>query len=129
MQSSSLKLFNSAEQKPMLLKRQAFAMFSGENDQYHFYLPLIQGTTQSASVKQICINNILRIYLYVCMSVLERLTENLRVGQTPAVSAQMFLMFRVLLLRISPQHLTSLWPIMVTELVRTSFPYQFLCFI
>ncbi|XP_056610813.1 protein dopey-2 isoform X2 [Triplophysa dalaica] len=90
MQSSSLKLFNSAEQKPMLLKRQAFAMFSGENDQYHFYLPLIQ----------------------------ERLTENLRVGQTPAVSAQMFLMFRVLLLRISPQHLTSLWPIMVTELIR-----------
>ncbi|TRY97220.1 hypothetical protein DNTS_013715 [Danionella cerebrum] len=90
MQSSSLKLFNSAEQKPMLIKRQAFAMFSGENDQYHFYLPLIQ----------------------------ERLTENLRVGQTPAVCAQMFLMFRVLLLRISPQHLTSLWPIMVTELIR-----------
>ncbi|KAA0715639.1 Protein dopey-2 [Triplophysa tibetana] len=90
MQSSSLKLFNSAEQKPMLLKRQGFAMFSGENDQYHFYLPLIQ----------------------------ERLTENLRVGQTPAVSTQMFLMFRVLLLRISPQHLTSLWPIMVTELIR-----------
>uniref|UniRef100_A0A672SSN9 DOP1 leucine zipper like protein B n=1 Tax=Sinocyclocheilus grahami TaxID=75366 RepID=A0A672SSN9_SINGR len=92
MQSNSLKLFNSAEQKPMLLKRQAFAMFSGENDQYHFYLPLIQ----------------------------ERLTENLRVGQTPSVSAQMFLMFRVLLLRISPQHLTSLWPIMVTELVRNT---------
>ncbi|TSU63004.1 Protein dopey-2 [Bagarius yarrelli] len=90
MQSSSLKLFNSVEQKPMLLKRQAFAMFSGETDQYHLYLPLIQ----------------------------ERLTENLRMGQTPAVSAQMFLMFRVLLLRISPQHLTSLWPIMVTELIR-----------
>lgn len=35
-----------------------------------------------------------------------------------AVSAQMFLMFRVLLLRISSQHLTSLWPIMVTELIR-----------
>lgn len=52
--------------------------------------------------------------------ILERLTENLRVGQTPSVSAQMFLMFRVLLLRISPQHLTSLWPIMVTELVRNT---------
>uniref|UniRef100_A0A8C7CH99 DOP1 leucine zipper like protein B n=1 Tax=Oncorhynchus kisutch TaxID=8019 RepID=A0A8C7CH99_ONCKI len=38
MQSSSLKLFPSAEQKPMLLKRQAFAMFSGELDQYHLYL-------------------------------------------------------------------------------------------
>ncbi|CAG5865680.1 unnamed protein product [Menidia menidia] len=91
MQSSSLKLFTSADQKPMLLKRQAFAMFSGELDQYHLYLPLIQ----------------------------ERLTETLRMNPSPAVSAQMFLMFRVLLLRISSQHLTSLWPIMVTELIRT----------
>lgn len=90
MQSSSMKLFASADQKPMLLKRQAFAMFSGEIDQYHLYLPLIQ----------------------------ERLTEALRMIPSPAVSAQMFLMFRVLLLRISSQHLTSLWPIMVTELIR-----------
>uniref|UniRef100_A0A096LUB2 DOP1 leucine zipper like protein B n=1 Tax=Poecilia formosa TaxID=48698 RepID=A0A096LUB2_POEFO len=90
MQSSSLKLFPSADQKPMLLKRQAFAMFSGELDQYHLYLPLIQ----------------------------ERLTDTLRMNSSPAVSAQMFLMFRVLLLRISSQHLTSLWPIMVTELIR-----------
>lgn len=51
----------------------------------------------------------------------ERLTENLRGGQTSLVAAQMFLFFRVLLLRISPQHLTSLWPIMVTELVRKKF--------
>ncbi|NWU35773.1 DOP2 protein, partial [Hylia prasina] len=91
MQSSALKLYPSFEQKAMLLKRQAFAVFSGEMDQYHLYLPLIQ----------------------------ERLTENLRVGQTSLVAAQMFLFFRVLLLRISPQHLTSLWPIMVTELIQT----------
>lgn len=91
MQSSALKLYPSFEQKAMLLKRQAFAVFSGEIDQYHLYLPLIQ----------------------------ERLTENLRVGQTSLVAAQMFLLFRVLLLRISPQHLTSLWPIMVTELIQT----------
>ncbi|XP_062454762.1 protein dopey-2 isoform X2 [Rhea pennata] len=50
---------------------------------------------------------------------MKRLTENLRVGQTSIVAAQMFLFFRVLLLRISPQHLTSLWPIMVTELIQT----------
>ena len=43
MQSSSLKLFSSFEQKAMLLKRQAFAVFSGELDQYHLYLPLIPG--------------------------------------------------------------------------------------
>lgn len=48
----------------------------------------------------------------------ERLTETLRMNPSPAVSAQMYLMFRVLLLRVSSQHLTSLWPIMVTELVR-----------
>uniref|UniRef100_A0A3Q2YLX1 DOP1 leucine zipper like protein B n=1 Tax=Hippocampus comes TaxID=109280 RepID=A0A3Q2YLX1_HIPCM len=89
MQSGSLKLFANVDQKPMLLKRQAFAMFSGELDQYHLYLPLIQ-----------------------------RLTEALRMNPSPAVSAQIFLMFRVLLLRISCQHLTSLWPIMVTELIR-----------
>ncbi|XP_044298360.1 protein dopey-2 [Varanus komodoensis] len=91
MQSSSLKLFPSYEQKAMLIKRQAFAIFSGEIDQYHLYLPLIQ----------------------------ERLTDTLRVRQTSLVAAQMFLFFRVLLLRISPQHLTSLWPIMVTELIQT----------
>ncbi|TNN53525.1 Protein dopey-2 [Liparis tanakae] len=90
MQSGSLKLFTNVDQKPMLLKRQAFALFSGEVDQYHLYLPLIQ----------------------------ERLNEALRMNPSPSVSAQMFLMFRVLLLRISSQHLTSLWPIMVTELIR-----------
>ncbi|NXO77391.1 DOP2 protein, partial [Sitta europaea] len=91
MQSSALKLYPSSEQKAMLLKRQAFAVFSGEMDQYHLYLPLIQ----------------------------ERLTESLRGALSPLLAAQMFLFFRVLLLRISPQHLTSLWPIMVTELIQT----------
>ncbi|XP_067849370.1 protein dopey-2 isoform X2 [Heptranchias perlo] len=90
MQSSSLKLFPNYEQKAMLVKRQAFAIFSGELDQYHLYLPLIQ----------------------------ERMTETLRVGMSSVVTAQMFLTFRVLLMRISPQHLTSLWPIMVIELVQ-----------
>lgn len=50
MQSSSLKLFSSFEQKAMLLKRQAFAVFSGELDQYHLYLPLIQGRSPSQTV-------------------------------------------------------------------------------
>lgn len=30
----------------------------------------------------------------------------------------MFLCFRVLLLRMSPQHVTSLWPIIVSEMVQ-----------
>ncbi|XP_077150008.1 protein DOP1B isoform X1 [Ranitomeya variabilis] len=96
MPSSSLKLYPSNEQKAMLLKRQGFAVFSGELDQYHLYLPLIQ----------------------------ERLTDNIRVGQTPIMAAQMFLFFRVLLLRIAPQHLTSLWPIMVTELIHAFVQLQ-----
>ena len=35
----------------MLLKRQAFAVFSGELDQYHLYLPLIQGKKAHPSPK------------------------------------------------------------------------------
>lgn len=48
----------------------------------------------------------------------ERLVESLRLPQVPILHAQVFLFFRVLLLRMSPQHLTSLWPTMITELVR-----------
>lgn len=57
----------------------------------------------------------------------ERLTETLRMNPSAAVSAQIFLMFRVLLLRISSQHLTSLWPIMVTELVSSHLVRTWLC--
>lgn len=119
MQSSSLKLFANVDQKPMLLKRQAFAMFSGEMDQYHLYLPLIQGwgarlcvVSQFTAAAQTSV-----LTLFPPSLLLERLTDTLRMNPSAAVSAQIFLMFRVLLLRISSHHLTSLWPIMVTELV------------
>ncbi|NXX23299.1 DOP1 protein, partial [Podargus strigoides] len=92
-QSSSLNLFANRdvelEQRAMLLKRLAFAIFSSEIDQYQKYLPDIQ----------------------------ERLVESLRLPQVPTLHSQVFLFFRVLLLRMSPQHLTSLWPTMITELV------------
>ncbi|KAM9298088.1 protein DOP1A isoform 4-T4 [Morus bassanus] len=91
-QSSSLNLFANRdvelEQRAMLLKRLAFAIFSSEIDQYQKYLPDIQ----------------------------ERLVESLRLPQVPTLHSQVFLFFRVLLLRMSPQHLTSLWPTMITEL-------------
>ncbi|AWO97049.1 putative protein dopey-1 [Scophthalmus maximus] len=93
-QSSSLSLFTNRdaelEQRAMLLKRLAFTIYSSEVDQYQKYLPDIQ----------------------------ERLVESLRLPQVPILHAQVFLFFRVLLLRISPQHLTSLWPTMITELVQ-----------
>ncbi|ETE71484.1 Protein dopey-1, partial [Ophiophagus hannah] len=79
-QSSSLNLFANRdvelEQRAMLLKRLAFAIFS------------------------------------------KRLVESLRLPQVPTLHSQVFLFFRVLLLRMSPQHLTSLWPTMITELVQ-----------
>ncbi|XP_068137647.1 protein dopey-1 isoform X4 [Hyperolius riggenbachi] len=93
-QSSSLGLFTNRdaelEQRAMLLKRFAFAIFSSEIDQYQKFLPDIQ----------------------------ERLVESLRLPQVPTLHSQVFLFFRVLLLRMSPQHLTSLWPTMITELVQ-----------
>ncbi|KAM3852165.1 protein DOP1A [Vipera latastei] len=93
-QSSSLNLFANRdvelEQRAMLLKRLAFAIFSSEVDQYQKYLPDIQ----------------------------ERLVESLRLPQEPTLHSQVFLFFRVLLLRMSPKHLTSLWPTMITELVQ-----------
>ncbi|XP_069091714.1 protein dopey-1 isoform X2 [Pleurodeles waltl] len=93
-QSSSLSLFTNRdaelEQRAMLLKRFAFAIFSSEIDQYQKFLPDIQ----------------------------ERLVESLRLPQVPTLHSQVFLFFRVLLLRMSPQHLTSLWPTMITELVQ-----------
>ncbi|XP_053566454.1 protein dopey-1 isoform X1 [Bombina bombina] len=93
-QSSSLNLFTNRdaelEQRAMLLKRLAFAIFSSEIDQYQKFLPDIQ----------------------------ERLVESLRLPQVPTLHSQVFLFFRVLLLRMSPQHLTSLWPTMITELVQ-----------
>ena len=62
------------------------------------------------------------IRLSVC---LERLVESLRLPQVPILHAQVFLFFRVLLLRMSPQHLTSLWPTMITELVSTRCSFHF----
>ena len=48
----------------------------------------------------------------------ERLSESLRFAQVPSVMSQVFLCFRVLVLRMSPQHLTSLWPTIITEMVQ-----------
>lgn len=36
----------------------------------------------------------------------------------PGIHAQVFLCFRVLLLRMSGHHITSMWPIIVSEMVQ-----------
>ncbi|KAH0566539.1 hypothetical protein KQX54_000954 [Cotesia glomerata] len=94
-QSSGISLFSSREQeyeqRAQLLKRLAFVILCSEQDQYHKYIPDIQ----------------------------ERLADSLRLPQViPTIQAQVFLCFRVLLIRMSPQHTTSLWPVIVSELVQ-----------
>ncbi|CAL1261526.1 unnamed protein product [Larinioides sclopetarius] len=93
-QSGSLNLFSSKEQeyelRAQLLKRLAFVIFCSEIDQYQKYMPDIQ----------------------------ERLTESLRMSHVPIVQAHIFLCFRVLLVRMSPHHVTSLWPVIITEMVQ-----------
>ncbi|KAK7479632.1 hypothetical protein BaRGS_00029098 [Batillaria attramentaria] len=93
-QSGSLNLFSSKEQefeqRAQMLKRLSFAIFCSPPDQYQRNMPEIQ----------------------------ERLAESLRLAQVPTLMAQVFLCFRVLILRMSPQHLTSLWPTMITEMVQ-----------
>lgn len=94
-QSGSLSIFSSREQeyeqRAQLLKRLAFVLLCSEMDQYHKYMPEIQ----------------------------ERLADSLRLPHViPTIQAQVFLCFRVLLLRMSPQHVTSLWPIIISELVQ-----------
>lgn len=61
-------------------------------------------------------------YMFLCIDYFmfpERLADSLRLPQViPSIQAQVFLCFRVLLLRMSPQHATSLWPVIVSELVQ-----------
>ncbi|VDK66335.1 unnamed protein product [Onchocerca ochengi] len=77
------------EMRAQALKRLAFIILSSEIGQYQAQLPDIQ----------------------------ERLSDNLRLSQVPIVHAQVFLCYRVLLIRQKPQHIVSMWPSMVTELV------------
>ena len=77
------------DQRAQLLKKLSFTIFCSEVDQYQYALPEIQ----------------------------ERLAESLRLPQSPVVHEQIFLFFRVLILRMSAQHLTPLWPTIVSEVV------------
>ncbi|ELU14591.1 hypothetical protein CAPTEDRAFT_134195 [Capitella teleta] len=93
-QGASLNLFTSKEHeielRAQLLKRLSFTVFCSDLDQYQRSMPEIQ----------------------------ERLSDSLRLQSVPSVQAQVFLCFRVLIMRVSPHHLTSLWPTIITELVQ-----------
>lgn len=127
-QGSGISIFSSKEQeyeqKAQLLKRLAFVILCSETDQYHKYMPEIQGEhlldlwhitpTHTRTHIYIQVDN---CWLVILLS--ERLADSLRLPQViPSIQAQVFLCFRVLLLRMSPQHATSLWPVIVSELVQ-----------
>lgn len=78
-----------SEQKAQLLKRLAFVIYSSEKDQYQKNMPEIQE----------CIAHILKLV------------------QSPNLYSTLFLLFRILLLRISGRHLIALWPTILTELI------------
>lgn len=59
------------------------------------------------------------IKLHFILFFKEQLANSLRLlSNVPSVQAAVFLCFRVLLLRMSPDHVTSLWPIIIAEMVQ-----------
>lgn len=93
--TGTLNIFTSKEQeyeqKALLLKKLAFVIFCSEKDQYQKYMPEIQ----------------------------EQLSNCLRLPQViPVVQAAVLLCFRVLLLRMSTENATSLWPTIIAEVVQ-----------
>ena len=74
--------------KAKLLKRLAFVVFASEKDQYNRILPELQ----------------------------ERVSDVLKSGPSPVVTEQIFMLFRIFLMRLNPDSLTGLWPIMISEL-------------
>ncbi|WKX89869.1 hypothetical protein Q1695_009037 [Nippostrongylus brasiliensis] len=91
--NASFSIMTSKEQeyeaRAQAVKRLAFVVLGSELDQYQGQMNDIQ----------------------------ERLSENLRVSQSPTIRSAVFLCIRVLLLRLRPPSLIGIWPIMVTELV------------
>ncbi|WWC97086.1 hypothetical protein V866_003964 [Kwoniella sp. B9012] len=93
--TSSANIFSNREQemlvKSLNLRRLSFVLLSAENNHYLVQLPAIQ----------------------------EKLVEMLRSSQlSPRVHSEVYLCLRVLMCRISPQHLTNFWPVILTELLR-----------
>eukprot|EP00743_Colponemidia_sp_Colp-15_P009252 GILK01010105.1.p1 GENE.GILK01010105.1~~GILK01010105.1.p1 ORF type:complete len:2033 (+),score=370.69 GILK01010105.1:843-6101(+) len=76
--------------KARAMKRLCFVLFSGETDEYVGFLPAI----------------------------MEKIVESLRMPQATPLHVQVLLCTRLFLLRFGHQHLTPLWPVVLTELVR-----------
>lgn len=94
--SNALKIFvassvirdQEAETRAQLVKRLAFILFCSEKDQYQRHMAEIQ----------------------------EKLIEVHRTSSSYMVQSQVLLAFRVIILRMSPHYLASLWPFIYTEM-------------
>ncbi|KAG0266708.1 hypothetical protein DFQ27_009484 [Actinomortierella ambigua] len=91
--SPSSTLFTSRDQeslnRALMLRRLSFVIWCGTLDQYLPQLPLIQ----------------------------EKLVELLKLSSTEQVHPEIYLCLRVMLCRISSQHLNNFWPVLLTELI------------
>ncbi|WWC60178.1 uncharacterized protein I303_102743 [Kwoniella dejecticola CBS 10117] len=93
--ASSANIFSNREQemsvKSLNLRRLSFVLLAAETNHHLVQLPAIQ----------------------------EKLVEMLRSHQvSPRVHSEVYLCLRVLMCRISPQHLTNFWPVILSELLR-----------
>jgi hypothetical protein len=75
--------------RSLSLRRLSYAIFASEKNHFLTQLPTIQ----------------------------ERLVDVFRNVPSPVVQSEVFLCIRVLLCRLSANNLTSLWPVVLTEMV------------
>ncbi len=78
------------EQRAMLIKRFAFVVYSSEKNQSNRHSPAI----------------------FECIS------DLLKLPQIPVLHTQMFLFFRVILIRLSKKNLMTFWPTIMSELIQ-----------
>ncbi|KAF9430197.1 hypothetical protein BGZ76_000932 [Entomortierella beljakovae] len=92
--SPTSTLFSSRDQeslnRALMLRRLTFVIWCGTVDQYLPQLPNVQ----------------------------EKLVELLKLSSTEQVHPEIYLCLRVLLCRISNQHLNNFWPVLLTELIQ-----------
>jgi hypothetical protein len=90
----SANIFTNREYEMLLrslnLRRLSYVLFTGEKNHFLTQLPTIQ----------------------------EKLVDIFRTVSSPIVQGEVFLCIRVLLCRLSPNNLTSFWPVILTEMYR-----------
>lgn len=94
LQSHATMVFVSKEQENLLrarnIKRLAFVVLAGSVDQYLTQLPLLQ----------------------------EQIFDALKLAHAHSVYEQVFTLMRILMMRMSPQRLSSFWPVVISEMMR-----------